>query len=164
MTINITDYIDVRERLEGLGCDLGSGIVLLPINFENAESADEFQQRTETATIKTLLKSADLPCSVISPTTERPVYVMNNSTEWVSPTLFLTAVFLSEHAEALRIALKLITDYLTSAVPQIGREKEIELEIVVEKDDKKSCSKISYQGSLEGLRDVPEVVRAAKDE
>ena len=138
MAAKITEYINVRERLEELGCILDEGFVLLPINLENAESVNEFRQRAESATVKTLLKSANLPCSQILPLAERPAYVA--------------------------IALELIADYLTTTFPRIGRKKGIKLEIVVEKDEKGTSRKISYEGPPEGLKELATIITAAKDE
>ena len=161
---SITEYINVRERLEELGCILDEGFVLLPINLENAESVSEFRQRAESATVKTLLKSASLPCSQIFPLAERPAYVVNHSMEWVPPTLFLTATLVSQHPDYVAIALELIADYLTTTFPRIGRKKDIKLEIVVEKDEKGTSRKISYEGPPEGLKELAKIVTAAKDE
>lgn len=164
MAVKITEYINVRERLEELGCSLDEGFVLLPINLEKAESAIEFQQRAESATVKTLLKSANLPCSEIAPLEERTAYVVNHSMEWVSPTLLLTAAFVSQHPDYVALALELIADYLTTTFPRTRRKKDIRLEIVIEKDAGGTSRKITYEGSSEGLKDLHNIVLAAKDE
>lgn len=164
MDVKITEYINVRERLEELGCSLDEGLVLLPINFEKAESVSEFQQRAESATVKTLLKSANLHCSEIVSLEDRTAYVVNHSMEWVSPTLLLTAAFVSQHPDYVAIALELIANYLTTTFPRTGRKKGIRLEIVIEKDAKGTSRKISYEGPPEGLKDLHNIVMVAKDE
>ena len=57
MTTTITDYPDVRKRLQELGCASPSGFALLPINFDTAGSIAEFRQAAETPTIRKLLRS-----------------------------------------------------------------------------------------------------------
>jgi hypothetical protein len=38
-----------------------SGIAILPINFENAASAEDLRQAAESSTIKTLFRNANVP-------------------------------------------------------------------------------------------------------
>lgn len=164
MAIEITEYINVRKRLEEYGCNVADGFVLLPSNFESAESAKDFKQVAEAATVKTLLKSANLPYADILPLEQRPAYVVNHSMEWVPPTLFLTAALVSQHLNHVAIALELIADYLTITLPGRGKTKNVKLQIVVEKDEQGSSKKIAYEGPADGLKDLANIVAVARDE
>jgi hypothetical protein len=72
-----------------------SGIAILPINFENAASAEDLRQAAESSTIKTLFRNANVPYEDVFRAYKRLPYVHNNAFEWVVPTLFLSASLLS---------------------------------------------------------------------
>ena len=46
MAISVNEYKDVRKQPQELGCDTSVDFTLLPINFELAESPEDFRQAT----------------------------------------------------------------------------------------------------------------------
>jgi hypothetical protein len=164
MTTTVSEYIDVRGKLRDLGCLDPHGFSLLPVNFESATSIAEFRQVSEAATVKTLLRLANLPQSEIVAQEQRPPYIQNNALEWIVPTLFITAGLVSEHPEMVSVALSVIANYAADFFKGLGGEKSIKLDIVVERSSSKRSRKISYQGSPDGLKDLAAIIEAAKDE
>ena len=133
MTADITEYTNVRRRLQELGCNDPSAFALLPINFETAGSIADFRLASETATVKTLLRSADLSLSDIFPPGQRPPYVVNHSIDWVAPTLFVSAALISQNPNYIAVALGVIANYVTFIFRGIGGEKKVTLDIAIEK-------------------------------
>ena len=164
MTINISNYPNVRQRIQELECIDPLGFSLLPINFESVNSATEFRQVSEAATVKTLLKSANLPNSEIVPPERRPPYIHNNAMEWFGPTLFISANLVSQNPEYVTMAFDVIASYITDLMRGFGSGRKAKLDIVVEQSKDNSCKKISYEGPPEGLRDIPEIIRATEYE
>ncbi len=164
MTIDVTDYIDVRQRLKALGCHDPIGFVLLPTNFEAANSISEFRQVAEGATVKTLLRSANLPHSDVFPAEQRPPYVQNNDFEWVAPILFVSAALMSGNPDCITTVLDLLANYLADFFRGLKGEKKVTLVVVVEGAGGKTCKKVSYDGPVEGLREISDIVRTLKDE
>lgn len=164
MTTNITEYTNVRQRLNEMGCNDPIGFTLLPNNFESASSIAEFRQASEAATVKTLLRSAQLPHSDILPLETRPPYIQNNAFEWFAPTLFVSFAIVSQNPHLVSVALSVIANYLTDFFCGLGDEKNIKLDIVVEKDNSHSCKRISYEGSVKGLVELSGIAKALIDE
>jgi len=164
MTTTIADYPNVAERLAVLGCNFPDGLALLPTNFESATSITEFRQVSEAATVKTLLRNASIPYSELFDKSKKPPYVQNNSFEWVAPTIFVSAGLISGNANYLSVALNVLSNYATDFFKGISGGKSVKLEIVVEKTKSKTCKKITYQGGIEGLKDLPEIIREIADE
>lgn len=81
MTTNISDYIDVSQKMGELGCARSDGISILPVNFEMAASVEEFRQLSEASTVKTLLRNNNIPFSEIKNGNEKPGYIQNNAFE-----------------------------------------------------------------------------------
>lgn len=164
MTTTIADYPNVAERLTNLGCDYPEGLALLPTNFESATSIGEFKQVSEAATVRTLLRNASIPYGELFDKSTKPPYVQNNSFEWIAPTIFVSAGLISGSANYVSIALSVISNYATDFFKGISGDKSIKLEIVVEKTKSKACKKITYQGGVDGLKDLPEIIREIADE
>jgi hypothetical protein len=159
MTTSVSDYPSVADRMAALGCTFpASGIALLPLNFESAASVAEFRQSSEVSTVKTLLRAAGVPYSEIIERNRRPPYVHNNSFEWIAPTIFISAAFLSQNVNTVSLALGVLANYITDFFKGMGKDTAVKLDIIVETTKTKSCKRITYEGSPEGLRDVAIVI------
>jgi hypothetical protein len=159
MPTEIEDYPDVRDKLNDLGCRTPSEFAILPVNFEAAESIDEFRQASEAATLKTLFRSEDIPYDEILEETEKPPYTQNNAFEWVAPTLFVSAAIVVENPTYVTIALNVVSNYATDFFKGIYGDNEVSMDIVVESSEEKKCKRISYEGPSEGLEDLDSVVK-----
>ena len=163
MTTNITDHSNVRERLRELGCHEPHGFTILPWNFEDEDSIDEFIHLAEAATVKTLLRSANLPYDDIVDRDKRPSYLHMRSYDWIGPTIFVPAVLISENSAFVSVALSVIANYLTDLFKGMRKTSNVRLNIVVEESSEKSCKKISYEGPVEGLQSLVDAVEKIKD-
>ncbi|MBS0536991.1 MAG: hypothetical protein JSR72_23270 [Proteobacteria bacterium] len=165
MTTTISDFPLVSDRIVSLGCSYpDSGIAILPINFENAASAEDLRQAANASTIKTLFRNSNVPHVDIFGADKRLPYVHNNAFEWVVPTLFLSASLLSENPNAVSVALGVIANYATDFFKGMSRQASVKLEVVVETTKSKHCKRISYEGPPEGLRDLADVIRESSND
>ncbi|MEO4046959.1 hypothetical protein AAFN46_07680 [Pseudomonas sp. CAU 1711] len=164
MTTTISEYIDVRQRISDLGCLSPTGLALLPSNFETASDISTFRQVSESATVRTLLRTSNVPLDELLSKEQRPSYIQNNAFEWVAPTLFVSAGVLSQNASYLSVALSVIANYATDFFKGMSGENQVQMDIVVERTKSKVCKKVTYKGPPEGLKDLPEVIRTASDE
>lgn len=164
MTTTISEYIDVRQRISDLGCLSPAGLALLPSNFETASDISTFRQVSESATVRTLLRTSSIPLDELLSKEQRSPYIQNNAFEWVAPTLFVSVGVLSQNAPYLSVALSVIANYATDFFKGMSGENQVQMDIVVERSKSKICKKITYKGPPEGLKDLPEVIRAASDE
>jgi hypothetical protein len=166
MSTDITTYIDVTARMEELGCAYPrAGIALLPVNFASASAAADLLQASESATVKKLLKEADIPVDNILVPGRRPMYIKNKSADWAAPILFVTAAFYSQNPSAISVALNIIGNYATDFLRGRSHEgDEAKLDIVVEAKGASSFKKISYSGPADGIRGLDSIVRRVLDD
>ncbi len=164
VTPEISAYIRVDQRLAELGCLFPAGIAVLPENFETVSSRADFRLRSETATIRTLFKNNEVPLGEIRPATERAPYTQNNNFEWLAPTLFISSAVLSEYPLAVSVALNVIGNYVTDFFRGIPGKKTVKLNIVVERRRDRSCKKIRYDGDVEGVSSLADIIRQISDE
>lgn len=157
-TTKITDYVDVSKKIADLGCRYPERMALLPINFESATSISEFLQAAEAATVKKLLLAEALPFDDIVDRSQRPPYVKNKGLEWIAPIVFVSAGLYSENPALVSVALNVLGNYATDFFKGIGGAHEVNLNIVVENKNK-TFKKIAYQGPIEGLKGLAEVIR-----
>jgi len=162
-TTKITDYVDVNKKMADLCCRYPERMALLPINFESATSIAELLQASEAATIKKLLVAEGLPFDDIVDRHQRPPYVKNKNFEWVPPVLFVSASLYSQNPELVSVALNILANYATDFFKGMRGAHEVSLNIVVEKKNK-TYKKIVYQGPIEGLKDLVEVIREVGNE
>lgn len=164
MNTTIYEYIDVRQKINDLGCFSPAGLALLPSNFDTALNISNFLQVAESATVRTLLRTANIPLEELVNKEHRSPYIQNNSFEWVAPTLFVSVGVLSQNSSYLSVALSVIANYATDFFKGMNGTNEVRMEIVVERSKSKVCKKITYKGPPEGLKNLPEIVKAASDE
>ncbi len=164
MTTTISEYIDVRQRISDLGCFSPAGLALLPSNFETASDISTFRQVSTSATVRALLRTSSVPLDELFSKEQRPPYIQHNAFEWVAPTLFVSIGVLSQNASYLSVALSVIANYATDFFNGMIGENQVQMDIVIERSKSKICKKITYKGPPEGLKDLPEVIRAASDE
>ena len=164
MTTNISDYIQVFEKLDELGCKYSEGIAILPENFETATSTTSLIQLAESATIKTLFRNNDIPYSEIRRENEKPSYIQNNAFQWIGPTLFFSASLLLGNPEMIAIALGVIANYLTDFFKGADGDKIAKLNIVVGNPKSENFKHISYEGHIDGIPSLADVVREVSNE
>jgi hypothetical protein len=154
----------VNERLSTLGCNSTSDFAILPLNFENVTNIDEFRHASEAATVRTLFRNGSIPLTEIIPSDKKPAYVQNNAFEWLAPTLFVSSALISSNPNLIAIALGVIANYATDFFKGFTGKPEVKIEIVVEKTKTRTCKKISYQGTPEGLANLSDVIKGASNE
>ena len=164
MKTNISDYIHVFEKLDELGCSYSEGIAILPVNFETATPKTTIQQSMGTFAIEKLFRMNDVPCSEIRRENEKPSYMGYRSAEWVLPTLFFSTLLLSENPAIVSISLGVIANFLTDKIKEPDRKSSVKLDTVIEKDKCKTFIKISYEGPIDGMSKLADIVKEVLNE
>lgn len=156
--IQISNYPNVSSKLKELDCSPPKGIGVLPERFDTLTSTDAFAQVSLTRSVVTLLKRNEIPVSMIKREGQTLPTSHTASSEWVvAPTLLISALWL-QNPEAVSLALSLVANYMADRL----RGKKAELDIVVsEENGSRSCKKISYKGPVEGLKELPEIIKSA---
>jgi hypothetical protein len=163
MSTEISDYASVRERVASLGLEYPIGIVLLPDNFDIANSKEEFRQRPEATALRKVLEQAKVPVGQLV-ANSRPAYVVNRSSEWIAPLLFVSASLLTTNPTAVSVALGVLSNYITDFLKSFPGPKRVKFEIVVERKGDRVCKRISYEGEASGITSLSAVVKEVGDE
>lgn len=164
MNTSISDFVSVRERLLTLGYRSPTGLAILPLNLEHAASASDIRLQSESATVKTLFRQAGIPLDELFEPSNRPPYVQNNDAHWIAPAIFVAAGVFSENPNAVSVALGVLSNYLTDFFKGRTGEPTIKATIIVETTKTKTCKRIEYEGNVEGLKALADVVRGTQDD
>jgi len=162
MSVEVSEFINVRRKLNELGAEYPTdGIALLPLNISTADSIGDLKQSSEAATIRKLLRQADIPVKDILSKEKRPPYVKNKSNDWVSPIIFVSATVWNNNPDLVSVALNIVSSYIYDAFKGVTGSRTAKLSVVVEDPDGKS-TRIDYEGPSEAVKGLAKVVREAK--
>jgi hypothetical protein len=164
MSVQVSDYLSVTDRAAALGCEVASGFMLLPKNFEEAEDRTELIQRSEAATVKTLLRNEGLPFGELLPVNERSRVLVTKSADWIGPLIFIPAALATTDPAAVSVALNVLSSYLVDFFKGMPGSKRARLEFVVERKGDRVCKKLTYEGPPEGIRDLGDTLQGMADE
>ena len=155
----ISDYINVRKRAQELGCNIPTSIAILPRNFATAASKEELIHESTTPTVRVLWRQNSITETPLEQPEEKFPLAAEHSFEWIGPTIFISAMLLSQNQHLVTIALNIISNYLSEWFRGIPRDnRKTKLSIVIETKNG-LYKKIEYEGPPDGLKDLLEVIR-----
>ena len=162
--VKVLDYIDVKKKAQELGCNVPNSIALLPRNFETAKSKDELIHESTTPTVRTLWRQNAITESLLEKPMEKFPVVDEKEFEWISPTIFIPAMLISQNPHLITVALNVISSYLADWFKGILRiNRKVKLSIITETKSG-SNKRIEYEGTEDGLKNLPKVIREVYNE
>jgi len=162
--LKISDFVNAEQKAKELGLEIPNSITILPQNFEFAKSKDELIYESTAATVRKLWQYNNIPETRLEKPQDKIPFSAHEAFEWVAPIIFVSAALISENPALVTLALNVISIYLTDWFKGIPQDKQrVRLSIVLE--NKNKCyKKIEYNGSTEGLRELPEIIEKTYDE
>ena len=155
----ISDYPDVVQRVTELGCQVPTEIAILPRNFATARSVDELLFESESPTVRVLWRKAGVVETPILTTSPKMAQMSEKSFDaWIAPTIFVSLTLLSQNPGLISVALGVVSNYLTDMFKGFTNRQNVKLDIIVETKNK-GFKNIHYDGPVDGLKDLPSIVR-----
>lgn len=159
MGIQIYDFASVIEKAKELGCNIPTGLALLPRNFESAESKEDLLHESSTPTVRIIFRKQGIKETPLEYEGEKfPQISEKKFDEWVGPIIFASYALLSQNPHIISIALGVISNYLTDFFKGIPGEKRAKLDVVVETKNRK-FKRVHYEGPISGLGKILEIIR-----
>ena len=160
LDVVIGDYpVAVAERAAHLGCPPPDGLTLLPINFLDALSTDEFVDDEFAPDVRAAWREAGVPESRLVDTGSRfRIRVGESIPQWAHMTLFVGSLLLTQNPAAVQVALGVLSSVLADLFKSRGMEGGVNLDVVVEQTKAKHSLKITYVGNLAGLDRLPDII------
>ena len=154
-----TDFIDVRSKIDELKLRQPNSVSILPYNLESASSASELLDPGSTSAVVKLLRTSDeVEFETLS---EEPLPIRrDHDSTIVLPTLFFAACYVTQNPHAIAIALNVVGNYATQMLQGIPSGGRVRLSVVVEATKSKTVKKLDYEGPPSGLAEVARIAEA----
>ena len=120
--------------------------------------SSEYIYSESTTDVRKALRSENLIIEYL--TIDKPLLRARKSADWFGPILFISYSVLSENPTIIGISLNLISSYLYDYFKgAIVETKKVKFEIVIETKKRKILKKIKYEGTVEGIKELTEVIK-----
>lgn len=162
--IDIKETINYRKKIVELGLEFPNGVVLLPKSLENATTKKDLMHEAEYETVQKLFKSKGIETNSIQDPNEKIPKLINQSFEWAGPLILYTSTMLSQHPEIVTDSISTITNYLKKKLQGVPKGDDL-VNLSISTETKSGKFKIiDYKGPVDGLKDLPDIVRATYEE
>ena len=156
--------VDIRGKCNSLGCLLHQDIVMLPTNFINANTTEEFIFNNSTKTIFKVLNGSGLDVSVLGKEQGIKGYQHTKTADIVLPALFVSYTLLTHNPMALTILLNVVSSFVYDTIRGFPGKRNVKLEIVCEKKPDSVYKRITFEGSADSLNStVEEIIELIKE-
>ena len=163
MSVAVSDYLNVRERTTALQMDLSSELAILPRGFADASGPGDLAHEPDASTVRKLLTAGGLEVQQLEPMAGRLPAVVQHSADWLSPTIFVGSMLLTQNPYAVQVALNIISSYLGDALRGAKRSELVRVNVVVEQSDRRSCRLLTFEGPASSLKDLEPVIRSLQE-
>lgn len=158
MKKNITNYLNLDNRLSELGIDASCDFLIIPENIESANSKEDFIFTETAIDIKKLLKINDVRIELLQ--SKELKLKQRKAIDYFAPVLYIGFSMLSENYPIVSKALELLSNHISDYFKGKFGSKNVKLEVIVETKPKSEYKKINYEGEIEGLKEVAEMIKA----
>lgn len=162
--IKIEEYSNVDEKLRNLGLNFPKSLALLPENLDGAKEKKELINSATTPTVRVLLNQAGIVETPIEEKNDIPEQYLE-SFDWFGPTIFFASALVSQNPEIVDKTISVIMEYLLQVFFRgiSERKRNVRLHLITQ-TKKGSYKKVDYDGDVEGLKELPKIVRSLNDE
>jgi hypothetical protein len=150
--------IDLNEKLTELNLVLPSGLTFIPENFDSAKTTDDFIFTESLADITKVFRSKSIEIKPLGGDSNR--LRSRKNADWYGPALFFSLTLITENPTIVSVSLNVLSNYITDFFKGSFGEKKVKLDIYVEKKGRKKLKKISYSGSVEGLKELEKIINS----
>ncbi len=165
--ITSTECPNIREKLEQFGVMTSDGIVLLPINLEDAAAVDDCIFLPSVRNVRKLLRNHDVAEVPIVSGTFKALDNRDNS--FLLPTIFVAYSYWTQNPDAVSVALNVVASYLFDFFKGSEKTQVVEFGVIVEqektqtktKTTERTTTQISFKGTLEEFEPFKDVVEHA---
>ena len=158
MNYKVVEFNKIREFLGETEIISEDSFLFLPENLFETNEHEKFIY-SETATdLKKVFKSMQVPILYFSK--DKPLFRSRKSSDWFGPTIFIGFSLIANNPQIIGISMNLISSYLYDFLKGTISSKKVKFEIIVERKKGKEYKKISYDGNIEGIKELEKVINS----
>lgn len=160
MNYEIKDYSELQESLNKFNIKSDGLLCFLPENLFDTENTKNFIYSETTTDLNKALKNESQKINYL--TNDKPLLRSRKSADWFGPTIFIGYTILVENPHLVDISISLLSSYLYDLFKGTSGNKKVKFDIVIGNEKKKSFKKISYEGNVEGVKELKDVIKNLK--
>lgn len=157
MKHEIKEYTELGNLLDKLKIQTDSLICFLPENLYETENSKEFIYCETTTDLNKTLKKENQKIDYL--TDDKPLLRSRKSADWFGPTILFGFTIISQNPQLVDITMSLLSSYLYDLFKGTGGAKKVKFDVVIGTKNKKSYKKISYEGSVEGIKELNKIIK-----
>jgi len=162
MDSKISDFINIDEKLKLLNIDLTGDFCILPENIKEVTSSNDFIFSESTTSLKKYLRQNGVDIKVIE--NQNSTFRQRKSVDFYAPLFFIGYTVFSENSALVSIGLNVLSNYISDFFKGSFGEKKVKIEIIVETTPKKTYKSITYEGNVDGIKELSNVIKSLKNE
>ena len=161
MSYKIEPFTGFEIALKRLEPQSDETLYFLPENLVELDSSKFIYPET-TTDLKKILKAQNISIDYL--TKDRPLLRSRKGAEWIGPTIFLGFSLWTGNPHLIGISLNILSSYLYDFFKGSAKNKEVKFDIVIESKKNQEFQKITYEGSVEGIKSLENVIKQLKND
>jgi hypothetical protein len=155
------EELDISERLDKLGVTIPSNLTFFPENLDTAKAKGDFIFTDSMLDLsKIFLQENGISIPALGQDTE--LYRSRKSADIYLPSIFFGLTQITENPTIVSVSLNVLSNYIYDLCKGSSGNKTAHVELYVETKEKGKVKKISFKGSVDGLKDLDKVIKAMK--
>lgn len=154
------EEIDLDEILNKLAIEFPSNLCFFPENIDSAKNRDAFIFTDSIVDIIKIFRQNNLEFSTLGG--ESYLVRSRKSADFFVPALFFSLSLITENPAIVTVSLSVLANYITDFFKGSFGQKRVNLDIYVETDGKKKIKKIIYNGDIEGIEKLEDIIKSCK--
>jgi hypothetical protein len=150
----------ILDTFENFNFEIPETLTFFPENFFSAKNESDFIYPDSLSELNKIFRIKQIP--IIKLTPEIPKYRSRKSADLIVPTLFISFSLFSDNSMLISLALNVLANYITDFFKGTLKNRKVKFEIIIETKKRKEFSKISYDGDIEGLKDLEGIIKSLK--
>lgn len=160
MSYKIEKYPELVNVISKQDLDFEKDICFIPENLSEAESCTDFIYSETTTDLRKILNKNNIPIEYL--TDDKPLLRSRKYADWFGPTILIGFYTLTNNPHFIGVTLNLISSYLYDFFKGTIGESKVKFELIVESKKKKEFQKINYEGSVDGISELEDIIKAMK--
>lgn len=160
MSYKIESFENFYVRIKDLNCKLPETLSFLPENFSEANSPTDFIYSDTVNDVIKIFRTNEIMASVLDET--NPRFRTRKNNDWLGPGIFIGFSLLTENSYLVTMALNVLSNYLTDLFKGSIQSRSVKFELVIETRKNVEFKKITYDGGVEGIIELVEIIKSLK--
>ncbi|MCL2097898.1 MAG: hypothetical protein FWH23_03970 [Bacteroidales bacterium] len=154
------EEINLLAKFEELELTLPTELAFFPENIESAKQKEEFVFTDSMLDLSKIFKIDNIDVSVLGVDTE--LYRSRKSADIYLPAIFFSLSLITENPSIISVSLSVLSNYIYDLCKGSLRKKTAKVDLYIETREKGKIKKISYNGNVEGIKDLDRIIKAMR--